>query len=181
MKSLSFISIAAIAAASFFSSCGEKQQPSERVQVYATDTINALASDHDFVIPFESKGRNMQVKVTINGEPFNILWDTGAEMTCISSLELISLIKAGKINPDTDLIGRESITVADGSSSYVDTYYIRHIGLMGSNGETLSIPDVKVFVSPNMSAPLLLGQDVLRRFGRFTVDYNENVIELKQQ
>lgn len=41
----------------------------------------------------------------------------------------------------------------------------------------ISLSNVEASVVDNINAPLLLGQTALAKFGRVTIDYNENTIE----
>ena len=57
-------------------------------------------SSKNVIVPFERTSDLAQVQISLNGVPFNMWWDTGASMTCISALELQKLAKEGKIELD---------------------------------------------------------------------------------
>ncbi len=80
--------------------CGGSQKPSERANVWDDTEINEVElSTEKVCVPFKrTAGDLAEVQVSFNGVPFNMLWDTGASMTCISALELQKLAKRIKLN-----------------------------------------------------------------------------------
>ena len=87
-------------------SCGNKQKPSPRSSVWGenvdTTTIAKIKlSGNKVLVPFKRMESGLaEVQVSLNGVPFNMWWDTGASVTCISLLELQKLAKEGKISLD---------------------------------------------------------------------------------
>ena len=83
-------------------SCGGKSQVSPRVPIWddAECSKSVSLSSKNVIVPFERTSDLAQVQISLNGVPFNMWWDTGASMTCISALELQKLAKEGKIELD---------------------------------------------------------------------------------
>lgn len=162
--------------------CGGSQQPSPRVQVWDEDTVEEVSLSADkVVVPFTPKGGGcMEIQASLNGEPFNMLWDTGAAITSISALELQKLDKAGKITLD-DLQGTIVAQIADGSYTEEYVFNLAEIVIPARDNQSLTLHDIEVCVSANMSAPLLVGQNVMRKLPRHTIDNAESVIIFEQQ
>jgi len=179
MKNILFV-MATIAILTL-TSCGNSQKPSPRVNVWdeATDTASAVRkvslSGKSVFVPFKRLDNGLaEVQVSLNGTPFNMWWDTGASITSISSLEFIKLMKEGKVGED-DKIGTVNASYADGTSGLEDVYCIREIFIQGKDNEHLILKDVAVAVSENLSAPLLVGQNVISNLPkhRFNDDTGE--------
>lgn len=167
-------------------SCVNTQKPSERSSVWGegvdTTTIKkfSLSSDKVFV-PFQRTASGLaQVQVSLNGVPFNMWWDTGASITSISSLEFIKLIKEGRVEED-DKIGSIQATYADGSRGEEDVYRIREISIQGKNNEHLILYGVTVSVSENLSAPLLIGQNVISELPKHKFNDDTEEIEFDKE
>lgn len=173
---------AAMCVAMATTGCGGGQQPSPRVQVWDEDTVEVASLSSDkVVVPFTPKnGGCMEIQVSLNGEPFNMLWDTGASITSISALELQRLDKAGKITLD-DLQGTIVAQIADGSYTEEYVFNLAEILIPARDNQSLTLHDIEACVSANTSAPLLVGQNIMRELPRHTVDNAENVIIFERQ
>jgi aspartyl protease family protein len=100
----------------------------------------------------------------------NFIFDAGASDVSISPDVALTLIRTGTLT-DEDFIGTETYKFADGSKAKSKVFEIKEV----------QIGDKKVFnvrasISNSISAPLLLGQSVLNKFGRVTIDYKNGVI-----
>ena len=73
-------------------SCGNKQKPSPRSSVWGenvdtTTVAEVRLSGEKVLVPFKRTESGLaEVQVSLNGVPFNMWWDTGASVTCISLL-----------------------------------------------------------------------------------------------
>ncbi len=110
------------------------------------------------------------VPMRVNGQELEFCFDTGAGIISISRLEAALLLKQGKINKD-DVIGESQATIADGSTVHGTRINLREVELAG-----VILRDVEADISDNDSAPLLLGQSAMSRFGAFKVDYKKQTI-----
>lgn len=168
-------------------SCGNKQKPSNRENLWGekTDTTTAVKkvtlSGKQVFVPFKRKEDGLaEVQVSLNGTPFNMWWDTGASITSISSLEFIKLVKEGKIDED-DKVGTIQASYADGSSGEEDVYNIHEIFIQGKNNEHLILYDVAVSVSENLGAPLLVGQNVINNLPKHKFNDATEEIEFDKE
>ena len=118
------------------------------------------------------KGENglYYVPIRVNGQELKFIFDTGASSICISSLEANLLLKQGQISED-DILGDVQSSIADGSIVHATHINLREVELAG-----VTLHDVDAIVSDNDSAPLLLGQSAMSRFGAFKVDYKKQTI-----
>ena len=121
------------------------------------------------------KGENglYYVPIRVNGQELKFIFDTGASSICISSLEANLLLKQGQISED-DILGDVQSSIADGSIVHATHINLREVELAG-----VTLHDVDAIVSDNDSAPLLLGQSAMSRFGAFKVDYKKQTITVE--
>lgn len=178
MKQLSFIAILFATLVCF--SCNETK-PSSRENVYADDTLSVEVKGDQILVPYTRNGGELaEIQVSLNGVPFNVLWDTGCSMTSISNLEFLKMVKEGKITDD-DYVGAINVTIGDGSSTQEKVYVIRELFIPGQDSEHyLRIQDVHVAVAENLAAPLLLGQNVMQNLPKHSFNENKEVIEFEK-
>ena len=84
----------------FSTSCSNHQKPSARNNVWGDEDTTSVTevklSGSKVLVPFKRIESGLaEVQVSLNGVPFNMWWDTGASVTCISLLELQKLAKEG--------------------------------------------------------------------------------------
>lgn len=182
MKKILFPSLFLLIILMAATACGSKQRPSERVQVWDDDPSETVSlSARKVIVPFErTSGDLAQIQVSMNGVPFNMWWDTGASMTCISALELEKLAKEGKIQLD-DYQGSVVSRIADGSTTESLVFNIKEIYIQGRDNQYLVLHDVDASVAPNPGAPLLIGQNIIQNLPRHVFNDDEGVIEFEQQ
>ena len=110
------------------------------------------------------------IPMKINGIELDFIFDTGAGSISISDLEASLLYKQGKITQD-DILGKGNFTDATGRISEGAIINLKEVSLSGR-----TIYNVQAGVVHNSEAPLLLGQTVLQRFGKITIDYENSEI-----
>lgn len=160
-------------------SCGNKQKPSQRANVWKTEATISLSSDK-VSVPFKRTMSGLaEVQVSLNGVPFNMYWDTGASITSISSLELAKLAKENKIRQE-DLLGCVTSTYADGSSAEQPVFMIKEIFIQGNDGRYLILKNVETIISENSEAPLLIGQNIISNLPKHSFNESSMVIEFEK-
>lgn len=178
MKNLVYILISIMI---LCSSCGNNQKASPRPVVYTTPNMEYSISDNKIYVPYKKTMNDLiEVQVSLNGVPFNMFWDTGASMTCISSLELNKLIKEGRIRSTEDFLGSTISTLADGSTTNDKVYRINEVFIQGNNGEYLRLKNIETIVSNNAEAPLLIGQNVISNLPKHSFNEKEMLIEFEK-
>lgn len=103
----------------------------------------------------------------INGEKADLVFDTGASMISLSSDFADRLQEMGLLSTD-DIIGQTSYIIADGSSTIVPLVNISDVEISG-----LHLKNVNAVVVNQQNAPLLLGQSVIERLWKVTIEGNK--------
>lgn len=112
-----------------------------------------------------------KLECKINGIPMDFIFDTGASNVSISSTEALFLIKQGLITDD-DIIGSINFKIASGKTLEGTKVNIKKIEIGG-----LILKNVTATVVHELDSPLLLGQSVLSRLGKITIDGSNLIIQ----
>lgn len=123
-------------------------------------------------IPFIKDGNVLSVKCKINNLPLYFIFDTGATDISLSDVEAAFMIKNNYISKK-DIIGRQQYLTADGSIIEGTVINLKKIEL----GE-LELNNIKASVVKNQKAPLLLGQSVFNKMGKFEIDNEKMKIKI---
>jgi clan AA aspartic protease (TIGR02281 family) len=124
-------------------------------------------------VKLEHEDKCYIVPVKVNGIPMRMMLDTGAANMTISIIEY-EFFKRHHLLTDSK-VGETQCSIADGSVVNAYTIKIAEIDIGG-----ITIKDVDCIVMPKTDAPLLLGMNVLRKFGNIRIDYDHNLLILKE-
>lgn len=113
------------------------------------------------------------IPARINGQELEFVFDTGASGVLISQVEATLLWKQGKLTEE-DILGKVQNFIADGSVVNNTAIILRSVEVAG-----VTLHDIEAYVSQNSTAPLLLGQSVMSRFGSFTLDYRNSTVTFR--
>ena len=105
-----------------------------------------------------------EVPCDINGLPLKFIFDTGASIVSISSVEASFMLKNDYLKKE-DIRGKDYFSTATGEIREGTVINLREIKV----GDAI-LRNVEASVAHNQQAPLLLGQSVLERFGTITID-----------
>lgn len=130
-------------------------------------TLNISAQD---IIQMEKVGGVYKVPCKINGLGLKFIFDTGASDVSISLSEAVFMVKNGYLN-ESDFRGTETYRIANGDIAEGTKVNLRKVEF---GKQTLY--NVEASIVHSMDAPLLLGQSVLQRLGKFSVDYSNNTM-----
>jgi aspartyl protease family protein len=122
-------------------------------------------------VRMEKAGGVFLVPIKVNGLDLKFIFDTGASSICLSSAEALVMLRQGQITQD-DFVGQQQFQDATGGIS-VGTIIRLHTVEIGG----IVLRDVEANIVDNIQAPLLLGQTALSKFGKVTIDYDNNIIE----
>jgi len=125
------------------------------------------------ILPMTLKGGVYYVKVGVNGMELDFVFDTGASSILISQVEFLTLKRQGRAQ-DSDLGEVQYFLDASGDTSEAVSFNIRELKL----GDRI-LNDVDASIGSSLSAPLLLGQSALARFGKVEIDYQNSRIVIK--
>ena len=123
-------------------------------------------------IQMEKNGGVYYIPCEVNGLKLKFIFDTGANDVSISLNEANFMLKNGYMKK-SDLIGTEYYQIANGDINKGTTIVIRELKI---GDKTLY--NVSASIVHSQSAPLLLGQSAIKRFGKFSVDYATNTLIL---
>lgn len=110
------------------------------------------------------------IPVEINGIPMDFIFDTGASSVSMSLTEAIFMYKQGRLTDD-DILGSQQFQDATGHINEGTIINLRSV-VIGNR----EVKNVQASVVENQEAPLLLGQTVLKNFGKVTIDYDNDYI-----
>lgn len=127
-------------------------------------------------VPFRTEGGVKIVRVEINGEPMNMIFDTGCSRTSLS-LEHAQLLYARGLLTREDILGTTQSRVATGEVVEDALVRLREVTL----ADGLRFENVAATVSLHQQAPLLLGNEVLNRTVSYTIDNRKHVIRFTPQ
>lgn len=123
-------------------------------------------------VPFTKDGGVLMVPCTVNGLPLKFIFDSGAANVTISLVEARFMLRNGYLKA-ADLGNRSIGNGADGGIIAGTRVVLRSITFGG-----VTLKDVRATVIETQSAPLLLGQTAMNRYGTATIDYGKGVIRL---
>lgn len=140
---------------------GENAYPPKKVETNKVESIQMRKDGGVYKLPTK-----------VNGIPMEFIIDTGASMVSISKTEAQFLYKNGLL-AESDFIGTQNFVLANGE---VEEGWI--IRLKSVQIGSRVVYNVEATIDANISAPLLLGQSVLERFGKVSMDYSTGIMEL---
>ena len=100
------------------------------------------------------------------------IMDTGASETFLTADVVMTLYRAHTIT-DADLLEGDYFTDAQGKVNYNARFKIREINIGG-----IIIKNVSAGIASTINASNLLGQNVLSKLGKFTIDYSNNTLRI---
>lgn len=149
----------------------ERQERNEQQDNSSDERENDREISKGTIIKMREHNGVYLVPITVNGMELEFIFDTGASVICISSAEAAVMYKQGKITED-DIVGQTSLQDATGGVSIGTVIKLKTVQLGG-----ITLHDIEATVTNNMQAPLLFGQTALNKFGKVTIDYENNTIE----
>jgi clan AA aspartic protease (TIGR02281 family) len=155
--------------------CNALSQAGELGVTNAYDLIksqcNTKTNDKNVVSLIKSEGGVYEIPVTIN-EVLKIafIFDSGASDVFLSADIAMTLIKTGTIT-DADFVGSQRYLFADGTSANSDVILLKSIQIGNK-----TIYGVRATISKSIKSPMLLGQSVLQRFGKFTINNSNHTV-----
>ena len=118
-------------------------------------------------------GGTFAIPCDINGLALQMIFDTGASDVTISSVEANFMLKNGYLS-EKDVKGKRYYQIADGQISEGTVVTLREVKI----GDAV-LRNVDASVVRSQSAPLLLGQSAMERFGTITIDNANNKLIIK--
>jgi len=104
----------------------------------------------------------------------SFIFDSGVSDMSISPEVAATLIITGTIE-QTDFIGSQIYSFADGSTATSEVFILKEIKI-----GTHIIKNVRASIANSINAPMLLGQSVLQRLGKFSIDNNNHTLIIEE-
>lgn len=149
----------------------DSSRSASKIEQKSQDNVSEHKVKGHTKVHMEKAGGVYLVPIKVNGLDLKFIFDTGASSICLSSAEALVMLRQGQITQD-DFVGQQQFQDATGGIS-VGTIIRLHTVEIGG----IILKNVEANVVDNIQAPLLLGQTALSKFGKVTIDYNNNVIE----
>lgn len=124
----------------------------------------SVFSNAQTTIKMEKDGGIYKVKCKVNGAPMKMYFDTGATAVSISRATAMYLYDNDLITKE-DFIGKARTTTAEGAITDNMVIRLKDVEIGG-----LHLRNVEAVVTSSLNAPLLLGQTVISKLGKITLD-----------
>lgn len=178
---LVFVSLSMTTILTSATSCRHRRSRSnieraERRSDLSTDSrMERRSSDHgkSSIVPLEKGDGVYYLTAKINDVPMKFVFDTGASSISMSQTEAAFLYKQGTLT-ESDFEGVVNFQDARGDVSQGMVVKLRKVEI----GNRV-LHNVEASIVPNQNAPLLLGQTVLQKFGRFSIDNRNHQLILE--
>lgn len=125
------------------------------------------------IVKMEKNNSVYEIPTEINGVPMHFIFDTGAGLISISVTEANFLYKQGSLT-DSDIVGSANFIDANGDISEGTIIKLKTVKI----GDR-TLREVNASVVHNLSAPLLMGQSALEKFGKISIDYERGEISFE--
>lgn len=141
-------------------------------KLYAKKAYNyVMDKDSTVIIPLEKENSEMlYITVKLNDVPIRFILDTGCSTMLISNRDAEFLLHH-KIVSENSILGEVQSVCANGSVDTNANINIKKVELHG-----IVLNDIPCMVSNSSDTPLLLGQAVLSKLGKVTIDYDNNLL-----
>jgi aspartyl protease family protein len=154
--------------------------PAPVINQHSDDAIHGSAKDETTNQIFQNEikltqnGGVYEVPISINDVlKISVILDSGAADVSIAPDVALTLIRTGTIEK-SDWLPGQIYTFGDGSKAESARFNLKSISIGNKTFNKIACS-----ISNNVNAPMLLGQSVLKRLGRYTIDYNKGVIQFE--
>lgn len=130
--------------------------------------------ENENIVKLKKTGGVYSVPVELNGVlKIDFIFDSGASDVSISPDVALTLVKTGTIKSEDWLPGAY-YSFADGSTAKSARFKLKSVKI-----GNVVVKDVVCSISNSIHAPMLLGQSLLSRFGKYTFDNEKQILILK--
>ena len=123
-----------------------------------------LEIDNQNILKMETQNGVKYVWIEVNGIKLRFVFDTGASSICLSPAEAIVLYKQGTLRKE-DILNKEYFSDATGKISVGTKINLRSVKV-----GNIILENIEATIIDNVNAPLLLGQSVLDKFEKVSID-----------
>lgn len=155
------------------------------VSVNKADTVSTLKQVNDtiveeksdttvIVIPINITNKSSYITAKLNGVDMSFMIDTGCSDIQITSAEFYHMKHLGLIT-EKDIVDEVVCTYADNSKNTCPVIKIKSLEIGG-----IELKDISCIVQENADSSLLLGQNILKKLGEISIDYNSKQLKIKR-
>lgn len=139
-------------------------------------TVNEKKKDSSIIeIPIKIIDNLIYLNAKVNTVDMLFLLDTGCSTVQITSAEYYYMVHRRLIS-DVDLKDSVICEYADGSNKECLTLNIDSIDIGG-----IKVKNITASIEENCNTDLLLGQEVLKQCGEFSIDYDNKLLKIKKK
>jgi clan AA aspartic protease (TIGR02281 family) len=120
----------------------------------------------------EKKGDLFLIPCKVNGLPMKFIFDTGASDVCISLTEASFMLKNGYLTED-EIGSSVYYGIANGDITEGTRIILKKIDVGNK-----SLLNVEATIIHSTESPLLFGQSALKKFGKFSFDYDKGSLTI---
>jgi aspartyl protease family protein len=118
----------------------------------------------------------IEVPVVLNDVlRINFIFDSGASEVSISPDVAMTLIRAKTVT-ESDFLPDQTYTFADGSTAKSKRFLIKKL-IIGNQ----TLTNIEASISNSIEAPMLIGQNVMNKLGSVTIDYDNQLLIIKNK
>ena len=154
----------------------KSNDPFATKQVSSSVGKNEITTDNpnaNVINMIKMSGGTYQIPVVINNVlKINFIFDSGASDVSISPDVALTLIKTGTVT-SSDFVGTQKYVFADGTTADSKVFIIKDLKIGNK-----TVYNIRASISSSIDAPMLLGQSVLQKFGKFSIDNNAHTITI---
>jgi aspartyl protease family protein len=141
------------------------------------DTISdVIRLENSNIIKIEKNANGLiEVPVILNDViKIKFIFDSGASEVSLSPDVALTLMRTGSIQ-NNDWLPSQTYTFADGSTAKSKRFIIRKL-IIGNQ----ILLNIEASIASSIDAPMLLGQNVMKKLGSITIDYKKNLLIINQ-
>ena len=146
----------------------------KKVFLVLAAAILSLTAYSQTVIQMEEDGGVYKIPCKVNGLKLKFIFDTGASAVSISNTVANMMLENDYLSR-SDIKGSGTSQIANGQIVDHTRINLKEIEIAG-----LILKDVEAVVIHEQSAPLLLGQSVIQRLGKVTINGSKLIIEKQE-
>jgi predicted aspartyl protease len=140
------------------------------------DTTHITKDNNVTKIPLEKSGNCYFLIANVNGFPIKFMLDTGCSGMHMSSAELFYLSHMDAIDVDSSS-GKVDCIYADGQKHECYEYILKTVTIGDVTIDSIRCTVEETVTKRNKP---LLGNDVLKRLGKVSIDYGDNVLIIRK-
>ena len=150
----------------------------DSVTVITTEPNHKIKENVDttvVTIPIEVTQHSVFVMTKVNGIDVKFTIDTGCSDMQITSAEFFYMKHLGLIS-ENDITDNVTCVYADNSTGDCPVVNLKSLSI-----GNIELKDIKCTIQENAESSLLLGQNILKKLGEVSIDYENKLLKIKRK